>query len=118
MEAGNDDNVKRALKHLRKKGWVSLRQFSNILGVSYPTILKYRNKKMFRYSWVGHTCRIYGDEVRRILSDGMGIKSNNVIRVGGERIDLNVRSGCLPIVERILTERTLERLDDFEGEGD
>ncbi len=107
-------NVKKALTHLRNKGWVSLRQFGYIVGISYPTVLKYREQGKFAYVWIGHTCRVMGDEVNRFLSEGTHPGSEKVYMLReGKKVSLGTENGCAPIVRKIMTDRKMQRLDDF-----
>lgn len=56
--------------HLRQRGWVSLRQFAALIGVSYPTVLKMRKRDEVIAQRVGGTWRVYTGEVRRFMLEG------------------------------------------------
>lgn len=63
-------DVKKALEHLDRKGWVSLRQLGFILGVAYPTIKGMADRKQVRYLPVGGIRRVYREEVTRLQKEG------------------------------------------------
>lgn len=52
------------------RDWVDLRTFAEIVGKSYPTVIKMRKAKKFIAVKVGGTYRVYADEVRRYLREG------------------------------------------------
>ncbi len=58
------------IEHLHQRGWVSLRQFSEIVGVSYPTALAMQKRGQVIATRVGATWRIYTSEVRRFMTEG------------------------------------------------
>lgn len=108
-----DLQVKKALHHLRAKGWVSLRQFGYIVGISYPTVLKYKEQGKFWYVQVGHTGRVPGDEVVRFLTHG----TEDVKPEVGE-IDLTPVRGAAELVKRIMADRAKEGLDSESHDSD
>ena len=58
------------LAKLVSRGWVSLRQFSNIAGVSYITACHMRDRGDIVVIPVGGIYRVYSDEVKRFLKEG------------------------------------------------
>lgn len=56
--------------HLEKHRWVSLRQFAQIIGVSYPTALKLHRSGKVSVLDVGGIHRVYEPEVMRFLQEG------------------------------------------------
>ncbi len=58
------------LAKLASRGWVSLRQFSHIAGVSYITACKMRDRGNITVIQVGGIYRVYVDEVKRFLKEG------------------------------------------------
>jgi len=87
------------LDHLRKRGWVSLRQFAVLIGVSYPTALKMRARDQVIAQRVGSVWRVYTTEVRRFMQEG----------------NANQPSSLAKLAER--TGRSTPRMS-VEGEGD
>ncbi len=59
-----------ATKALSARGWVSLRQFAVLSGVSYPTACAMRDRKDIKVVPVGGIYRIYADELKRFLEEG------------------------------------------------
>ena len=66
---------------LVSRGYVSLRQFSKIIGVSYPTATKMNNEGKVKGIRVGGITRIYSDELHRYLTEGNAVEKKGV---GGE----------------------------------
>ncbi len=64
------------LAKLATQGWVSLRQFSTIVGVSYITACKMRDNRNIAVIKVGGIYRVTADEVRRFLKEG-NLKQEN-----------------------------------------
>lgn len=60
---------------LSTRGWVSLNQFSKIVGVSYPTAQKLVKNNHVETIRVGSTIRVYTDEVRRFLKEGNKVQN-------------------------------------------
>lgn len=58
------------LSSLSKRGWVSVNQFAVLIGVSYPTILRMRDRGDFKSIQIGGVYRVYQDEVSRFLEKG------------------------------------------------
>lgn len=61
---------RKELASLLSRGWVSLRQFAKIIGVSYPTAQRMKNNGDVKVVKVGGVHRVYSDEVKRFLRDG------------------------------------------------
>lgn len=59
-----------ALAKLASEGYVSLRQFALIIGVSYPTAQKLAREEKVEVIKVGGINRIYATEVNRYLREG------------------------------------------------
>ncbi|KKL66143.1 hypothetical protein LCGC14_2147920 [marine sediment metagenome] len=55
---------------LATRGWVSLNKFAVLIGVSYPTVLKMRDRGDVRCVKVGGINRVYQAEVQRYLKEG------------------------------------------------
>ncbi len=55
---------------LATRGWVSLNKFAVLIGVSYPTVLKMRDRGDVRCIKVGGIYRVYQAEVERYLREG------------------------------------------------
>jgi excisionase family DNA binding protein len=55
---------------LASKGWVSMHEFAQLIGVSYPTIMRMRESGNFSYIRVGEQYRVYLEEVERFLREG------------------------------------------------
>ncbi len=82
MVSGSND-----LAALATRGWVSLRQFANIAGVSYPTVCRMRDRGNIQTTQVGGIFRVNADEVKRFLRDGnlpSGVQAA-VVKGGGEQ---------------------------------
>lgn len=60
----------KSIAALASRGWMSLSQLTTILGVSYPTILKMRDRNEILAIKVGGVYRVYMDEVQRLLEKG------------------------------------------------
>ncbi len=58
------------IDHLRQRGWVSLRQFAILIGVSYPTAFAMRARGQVIAIRVGAIWRVYTSEVRRFMTEG------------------------------------------------
>jgi len=52
------------------RGWVSLRQFGQLIGVSYPTALRMRTRGYVEAIRVSGIWRISVDEVQRFIEEG------------------------------------------------
>lgn len=102
-DRSRDLQVKKALQHLRRKGWVSLRQFGYHVGISYPTVLKYKEQGKFVYIQVGHTGRVNGDEVVKFLTNGTQVPEDG-------KIDLTPPKGSAELVAHIMADRAREGL--------
>ncbi len=59
-----------ALATLATRGWVSLRQFATLIGVSYPTVLRLKDRGAVKTVLVGSIYRVYNDEATRFLAEG------------------------------------------------
>lgn len=59
-----------AMDELALTGWVSLLKLAYILGISYPTICRYRDRGLVRCTRMGGTFRVMEDEVDRLLRYG------------------------------------------------
>lgn len=55
---------------LASKGWVSMHEFAQLIGVSYPTVMRMREADNFAYIRVGEQYRVYLEEVERFLREG------------------------------------------------
>ncbi len=55
---------------LAARGYVSLNQFARLVGVSYPTALKMRDRGDVKTVPVGGVFRVYNDEIQRFLEKG------------------------------------------------
>ena len=55
---------------LAERGWVSLPELADLLGVSVQTVYAMRDNDNFRYVVVGAHARVYLEEVRRLLLHG------------------------------------------------
>lgn len=60
----------RAIASLANRKWVSLKQLARIIGVSYPTALRMRDRGDVRAIKVGGHFRVYEDELVRFLVHG------------------------------------------------
>lgn len=60
------------LVELTGRKWIRLRKFAELIGKSYPTVLKMvkSDPPKVRAVLVGGTYRVYEDEVRRFLTEG------------------------------------------------
>jgi len=58
------------LKDLVGRNWVTLRQLSGLLGVTYQTVLRYVKEEKIRAVKIGGSWRIYEEELRRFLEEG------------------------------------------------
>jgi hypothetical protein len=58
------------LEVLQRRGWVTLRDFSKIANVSYPTVNRWARLEMVRFVQVGGQKRVYEEEIRRFLEFG------------------------------------------------
>lgn len=58
------------LNTLIGRNWVSLRQLTRLLGVTYQTSLRYVKQNKVNAVRVGGQWRIYEDELRRFLQEG------------------------------------------------
>jgi len=63
-------NESAVFAHLSRRGWVSLRQFATLIGVSYPTACRMRDRQEVNAVKVGGIYRVYSDEVQRFMSHG------------------------------------------------
>jgi hypothetical protein len=72
-------NVKRAaiLRLLAERGWISLNQFAQLLGVSYPTALRMKTSYKVKTILVGGVHRIYVEEYNRFQREGNANASAN-----------------------------------------
>lgn len=61
---------KNGIASLTARGWVSLRQFAIIIGVSYPTAMRMRDKGAVHVVRVGGVNRVYQNELKRFLKEG------------------------------------------------
>ncbi len=68
MTSSNDPTS--SLAYAASRGWVSLRQFANIIGVSYPTACRMRDRGEVSVVKCGGIYRIYTSELRRFMSEG------------------------------------------------
>lgn len=58
------------INKLASRGWISLSQMADLIGISYPTMLAIRDRKEIACTPIGHNWRIYEEEVERYLSEG------------------------------------------------
>ena len=60
------------LKSLTGRNWISLRKFGELIGKSYPTVLKMATHEPVKVKAIkiGGQYRIYEEEVRRFLTEG------------------------------------------------
>ena len=63
-------NNRNPYAQLRSKGWITLREFALIAGVSYPTALRWAKMRMIRFNQVGGHKRVYTEEVERFKLHG------------------------------------------------
>lgn len=63
-------NNANAVALLSTRGWVSLRQFATLAGVSYPTALRLAEKGEVKTVRVGAIRRVNADELHRFLKEG------------------------------------------------
>ncbi len=77
-------NTTSGIEHLRQRGWVSLNQFAKLIGVSYPTALKMREKGQVVAIHVGSTWRIYTSEVRRFMTEGNADEPTDLTQLAKE----------------------------------
>ena len=59
------------LQQLAKRGWITLRQMSPLLGYSHPTGIygRQKSKKAISTILIGNTYRVYADVVVQTLED-------------------------------------------------
>lgn len=62
--------MKSIQESLATDGYISLRQFSALIGVSYPTARAMQARGEIRGVPVGKRVRIYADEVQRFQDEG------------------------------------------------
>jgi len=62
--------AKKAIEHLTTYGWVSLRQFSHLIDVAYPTVRAMADRKQVLTLPVGGVRRVYREEVERYRREG------------------------------------------------
>jgi len=60
----------RSIVSLSSRGWVSLRRFALIVGVTMQTIHTWRKAGRFEAIKVGERYRVYTAEVQRFLKEG------------------------------------------------
>lgn len=66
----SSNTKKAAVEVLATRGWISLRQFAQIIEVSYPTVLAMQKRGEISTVKVGGLWRVYTDEVQRFLAFG------------------------------------------------
>lgn len=72
MDSPVDDTGAPDLKALTGRKWISLRKFADLIGKSYPTVLKMANSdpQKVKAVRVGSQWRVYEEEVWRFLREG------------------------------------------------
>lgn len=70
--SSRENNVKRAavLQLLAERGWISLNQLSQLLGIAYPTALRMKRAGHIKVIPVGGIHRIYLEEYNRLQKEG------------------------------------------------
>lgn len=58
------------IAQLSARGWVSLNQFSRIVGISYPTAVKLVKQNAVKTVRIGGINRIYAEELQRFMNHG------------------------------------------------
>lgn len=69
LKPGQIENLP-PLQDLVGRNWITLRQLTNLLGVSYQTALRYVSDHKIGAVKIGGGWRIYEEELRRFLADG------------------------------------------------
>ena len=59
-----------AIARLSARGWITLRQFADLIDVTPVTVYKMRDRGQVNVIKVGEHYRVYTDEVRRFLEEG------------------------------------------------
>lgn len=75
------------IKALTGKNWLSLKKMANLIGLSYPTVVKMAQSdppKIIAIK-VGGQWRVYETEVKRFLREGNNTKTR--AEIGGESND-------------------------------
>lgn len=59
-----------SVAELTTQGWINLKQFASIAGVTQQTAASWANKGYIKAIRVGRERRVYIDEVKRFLNEG------------------------------------------------
>jgi len=58
------------IARLSTRGWISLREFAGLIGVTPVTVYAMRDRGEVETVRVGYIYRVYSDEVRRFMQEG------------------------------------------------
>lgn len=93
-------DTKKAVSHLDRYGWVSLRQFAHLIKVTYPTAKNMADKKQVRTLPVGGIRRVYRDEVMRCMREG-----NHATDSTAKQLPKEIRENAQSIINTLMGDK-------------